>query len=124
MKCDGFAGEIEKLYRTIWLTNKIPKSWRHSKLIAIWKGASKGAADNPTAFRGIQVGSTLCKILVVIIINRLKCWYEKQLMEQSFRSGRGTTDGIYIVKRVQQIAKRGKRRFLSYSLIYPLLLIT
>ena len=44
-------------------------------------------------------------------MNRLKCWYEKQLMEeqQGFRSGRGTTDGIYIVKRVQQIAKKIKR---------------
>ena len=107
IKCNEFANEMEKLYRTIWSTNKIPKSWRHSKLIAIWKGASKGAEDDPSAYRGLQVGSTLCKILVVIIINRLKCWYEKQLMEeqQGFRTGRGTTDGIYIVKRVQQIAK-------------------
>ena len=111
IKCDEFSAEMEKLYATIWTTNKIPKSWRHSKLIAIWKGSSKGAADDPTAYRGLQIGSTLCKILVVIIINRLKCWYEKQLMEeqQGFRSGRGTTDGIYIVKRVQQIAKKIKR---------------
>ena len=39
------------------------------------------------------------------IINRIKSWYDKTLMDQQqgFRSGRGTSDGIYITKRIQQI---------------------
>ena len=68
-------------------------------LETIWKGAAKGKADDPSAYRGIQIGSRFCKILVVIILERMRIWYENQLLDeqQGFRSGRGTTDGIYIV---------------------------
>ena len=33
MKCDKFAHEMVKLYETIWATNRIPKEWKHSKLV-------------------------------------------------------------------------------------------
>ena len=35
---DKIIGEMDKLYRPIWITNGIPKSWGHSKLVTIWKG--------------------------------------------------------------------------------------
>ena len=40
-----------------------------------------------------------------MILDRLKKWYDEQLSDNQngFRSGRGTVDGIYITKRVQQI---------------------
>ena len=43
--------------------------------------------------------------MITIIHDRLKTWYDQQLLDnqQGFRSGRGTADGIYITKRVQQI---------------------
>ena len=46
--------------------------------------------------------------MVVIIINRIKEWYEEQLsdQQQGFRTGRGTTDGIFLAKALQQIAKK------------------
>ena len=99
---------------------KIPKSWGHSKLIALWKGPSKGHKNDPSTYRGIQIGSTMCKILVIIIINRLKEWYGMQLLDQQqgFRSGRGTTDGIYVIKRVQQITHKMKKQ--CYALFVDL----
>ena len=33
--------------------------------------AEKGKITDPKAYRGIQVGSALCKIMVAIILNRL-----------------------------------------------------
>ena len=116
MKCDKFAQEMVKLYETIWVTNKIPKDWKHSKLVALWKGTSKGSKDDPKAYRGLQIGSTLCKILVIIIINRLKTWYELQLLDeqQGFRSGRGTTDGVYIVKRIHEISNKMKKNCICF----------
>lgn len=106
-----FMNEIMELFQTIWKTNKIPKSWGHSKLVALWKGSAKGSQTNPESYRGLQIGSTLCKILVILVINRMKDWYEKQLLDQQqgFRSGRGTTDGIYIIKRIQQISDKMKK---------------
>ena len=111
MECDEFKLEMVQLFQSIWMTNKIPKDWGHSKLVALWKGASKGSKSDPSTYRAIQIGSTLSKILAILIINRMKSWYEKQLLDQQqgFRSGRGTSDGIYIIKRVQQITNKMKK---------------
>ena len=49
--------------------------------------------------------------MIIIIINRLKKWYEEQLLDQQqgFRKGRGTTDGIFMVKRMHQITDQMKK---------------
>ena len=116
MECNKFTSEMVKLFETIWKTIKIPESWGHSKLVALWKGPSKESQKEPKSYRGLQIGSTLCKILVIIIMNHLKNWFERQLMDQQlmdqqqgFRSGRGSTDGIYILKRVHQITDKMKK---------------
>ena len=103
--------ELQQLYNVVWQTNKIPTNWTHSKLITIWKGAGKGKKEDPSAYRGIQVGSVFCKLLVMMILERTRNWYESQLLDnqQGFRSGRGTTDAIYIVKRIQQISHITKK---------------
>ena len=48
--------------------------------------------------------------MVIIISNRLKDWYDNQLLDQQqgFRRGRGTADGIFVTKRLQQISKKSK----------------
>ena len=106
-----FMDEMVNLYKTVWQTNIIPRNWGHSKLVTIWKGASKGSIKDPKAYRGLQIGSSLCKIMIVIIINRLKQWYENHLLDQQqgFRSSRGTTDGIYIAKKIHQITDKMKK---------------
>ena len=111
IKCEEFQIEMVNLYETVWKTNKIPIKWGHTKLVTIWKGSSKGSCKDSGAYRGIQIGSTLSKILIIIIINRLKKWYEEQLLDQQqgFRKGRGTTDGIFMVKRMHQITDQMKK---------------
>ena len=120
IQCESVVLELEKLYELVWTTNKIPVKWSHSTLIAIWKGAVKGKASDPKAYRALQVGSTFCKIMVVIILKRLNAWYESQLQEQQqgFRSERGTTDGIFILKRIQQICRKMNRQ--AYTLFVDL----
>ena len=95
----------------IYLSQTIPNSWTLSKLVALWKGAFKGSPSDPKTNRALQVGSVLCKILVITIINRIKSLYDKTLMDQQqgFCSGRGTPDGIYITKRIQQITDSIKK---------------
>ena len=72
-----FLEEMVKLYRTIWETHAIPVSWGKCKLVLIWKGSSKGIASDPKAYRVLQIGSSMCKIMIVIILNRMKEWYDK-----------------------------------------------
>ena len=105
---DKLLTEIESLLSDIWNTHTVPTSCGHSKLIALWKGASKGSATDPSTYRGLQIGSSLCKIMVIIILNRLSNWYDEQLLDQQqgFRRGRGTAGGIFVTKRVQQISEK------------------
>ena len=105
----------------MWKTKEIPGKWGLSKLIALWKGTSKGKITDPKAYPGIQIVSSLCKILVIVILERLCKWYDLNLLDQQkqgFRSGRGTTDGIYIVKRIQQISNLTKKP--TYALFVDL----
>ena len=78
-------------------------------------GAAKGSAKDPSTYRGLQIGSSLCKIMVIIILNRLKEWYDNQLLDQQqgFRRGRGTADGIYVTKRIQQISEKNAKNSIS-----------
>ena len=93
-----FLKELTSLYNHVWIHHEISEEWCYSKLDALWKGPSKG----------LQIGSTLCKLFVIIILVRISSWYEAQLLDQQqgFRTGRGTTDGSFIAKTFHQIAKR------------------
>ena len=103
---------MTKLYEIVWRSEKTPVDWSHSRLLTLWKGADKGLATDPKAYRGIQVGSTMCKIMVTIILRRLNAWYNAQLsvQRQCFRIGRGTTDGIFLIKWVQQISRKTENK--------------
>ena len=78
---DEIATELERIYKTISESKCIPSAWGHSKLITIWKGSSKGSSSDPKAYRGIQIGSTLCKIMISLLLRRLNSWYNKQLSD-------------------------------------------
>lgn len=103
--------EIHKIFSDIWKTNNIPINWTHSKLVCLWKGASKGSPTDPKTYRGLQIGTIICKILVITILNRLKNWYDQTLLDQQqgFRSGWGISDGIFVTKRIQQITDMMKK---------------
>jgi hypothetical protein len=87
----------------------MPTAWGNSRPKALWKG--KGSKNDPNKYRGLSIGSTVCKLIVSFILIRLRPWYEAQLSDKQngFRQNRGTTDGIYTVKRVQQITNRKKQ---------------
>ena len=84
-----------------------PKSLGAFEVSGSFERSSERKKDDPTAYRALQIGSTLCKLMVIIIIDRIHS-YEKQLLDQQqgFRRGRGTTDGIFLAKSLQQIAKK------------------
>ena len=72
LSCNEFREELMKLYKTTWETLLIPRIGDILNGFTLWKGPAKGKASDPSAYRGLQVGSTLCKILMMLIINRLR----------------------------------------------------
>ena len=97
---------IHRMTLNLWNNLDLPNAWGNSLLKTLWKG--KGSKRDPSKYRGISIGSTVCKLIISIILSRLKTWYESQLSDEQygFRSNRGTTDGIFAVKRTQQITNR------------------
>ena len=81
---------IHRMTTNLWENLELPNSWENSRLKALWNG--KGSKNNPGKYRGLCIGSIVCK-LINIIINRLRLWYEAQLLDKQngFRKNRGTT---------------------------------
>ena len=103
LECPSFMAHLTDLYGEIWEKKSIPLHWRYARLKALYK--NKGKADDAGNYRGISVGSTQLKVLCVIILTRMREWYEGNLSEgqYGFRAKRGCQDAIYGLKRVQQI---------------------
>jgi len=75
------------------------------------EGSLQGKSNSPKNIQRTSGWYCIRKILVIIILNRLKDWYDQTLLDQQqrFRSGRGTSDGIFITKRIQQITDSMKK---------------
>ena len=99
---------IHRMTTNLWGKMDIPDAWGNSHLKTLWKG--KGSKKDPKKHRGLSIGSTVCKLIINIILGRLRPWYETLTDEQNgFRKDRGTTDGIYTIKRVQRITDKKKQ---------------
>jgi len=95
--------KFQTLFSTIWRSQKTLLHFGHSKITAIWK--NKGKKSKPNNYRGIQVRSAIGKIFPIILINRIKNWYYSQILDlqNGFRQGHSTTDGIHITKKTTLI---------------------
>ena len=56
----------------IWSKGRLPSSWKHAVITPIPKIGKY--PKHPNSYRPIALTSTLCKIMVRIIVNRLN-WY-------------------------------------------------
>lgn len=104
--CEELIKEMQIFLGKVWTEKQVPTSWACSRLEALWK--NKGSRLEASNYRGLSIGSVLCKICINIILDRLKIWYSAQLCHQQhgFRPGEGTADAIYISKRIHQIYNR------------------
>ena len=105
-----FINNLKNYFSQIWETKEIPSKWSVSRITPIWK--KKGNASDPSKYRGISIGSTLCKLGMTIILKRLSIFYESQLLRTQFgfRSGLGCNDGVYVIKQLQDIASMSQRK--------------
>ena len=85
---------LQQYFKEIWTSKQIPQQWTISKIVPTWK--EKGNAMDPTTYRGIYIGTVLCKVGMNIILKRLSTFYDEQLKRTQFgfRAGMGCNDGI------------------------------
>ena len=82
---------------------RIPKEWRMGLIVPIWK--RKGDVHDPGKYRGITPFSQVLKLLERVLDARIRRRVDYFREEQQwFRKGRGTADGIYVLR--QMVEKR------------------
>ena len=80
------------------------------------KGGSKRELDN---YRTIAIGSNIGRLFARIIKNRLQMVVETRgllgEMQYGFRRGRSTTDGLFILSQIIELAQKlGKKVYLIF----------
>ena len=79
-----------ELIEQVWKEKSVPTDWGSGRVEALWKG--KGSKLDPVMFRGLNIGSTVAKVIINIILSRLQDWYNHQLRDNQygFRQNRCT----------------------------------
>ena len=79
---------------------KIPEDWRKSWMVSVYKG--KGNALECGSYRGIKLLDQVMKVLERVIERRVRDKVQIDGMQFGFRSGRDTTDAIFIVRQMKE----------------------
>jgi hypothetical protein len=102
------------LCNAVVLDGKIPNDWRKSCMVSVYKG--KGNALECGSYRGIKLLDQVMKVLERVIEKRVRDKVQIDSMQFGFRSGRGTTDAIFIVRQMQE-KFLGKKRDLWIAFV-------
>lgn len=81
MENDSYISALESMYKETWLDAVIPELWQETTITSLNKNKYK--RKECKNYRGLSIGSTLLKLAMVIILERLRPWYNKQLQTQS-----------------------------------------
>ena len=102
LKASGSAGAmlVRDLIESIVKHGKIPSDWELSIVISLYKG--KGAALERGNYRGLKLLDQVLKVLEKVAEGFLRQQVHINDMQFGFMSGRGTTDAIFIVRRLQE----------------------
>ena len=79
-------------------------------MTAIFK--NKGEILDPKMYRMIQTSKLHSKLLSIILLERIKPWYEKQILSYQigFRTGSGTSEGILAIRTIQNIIRNTNQK--------------
>ena len=93
-----------KIINVAWSECKTPQDWSRGLITPVHK---KGDKLNPANYRAITLLSIPGKVLCRMILNRIQMTIDDHLAEEQcgFRSSRGTTDAIFVVRQILEKAK-------------------
>ena len=86
----------------------MPDGWQTSVLVPIFKG--KGDVRNCNAYRGIKLLEHAMKIVERVLEKGIRKLVNIDSMQFGFMPGRGTTDALLVVRRMQEECRNKKKR--------------
>jgi len=87
---------LTELFNVIFRTAKMPREWRVSTIIPLYK--NKGDIQDCNNFRGIKLLSHTMKLWERVIDRRLREGVEISENQFDFMSGRSTIEAIYLLR--------------------------
>ena len=96
------------IFNHCWTYGEIPNAWHKANVVSIFK---KGNAELLSNYRPISLLQVSYKIFAAIILQRLKDGGAEQRIwptQFGFRSGFGTNDALFMIRRLMENAKASK----------------
>jgi len=97
---------LTELFNIIFRTAKMPKEWRSSTVIPLYK--NKGDIQDYNNFRGIKLLSHSMKLWERVIERRLRKVVTISENQFGFMPGRSTTEAIYLLRRLMGLYRDRK----------------
>ena len=92
--------KLLSLCNLCWQTKQVPTAWRSATVISLFK---KGDTSMPSNYRPISLLAVAYKVLAALLFNRLKTGGTEGRIQESqygFRPGRGTSDALFLARRI------------------------
>ena len=101
-----YIDSIRVIFEEIWSDIVIPEVWRKTTITGLYK--NKGNRKGQKNYRGLSIGSTFLKLAMSIILERIKPWYNQQLLPDQFgfRQFYACPDAIFSLKSIQNTSSR------------------
>ena len=102
--------EIHKVISIVWDTESVPKDWKDSLIISIYK--NKGDRAECGNSRGISLLSVVGKLMAKILLKRLIKNVSEDLMPETqcgFRQNRSTADMIFVARQALEKCREQHR---------------
>ena len=100
---DALLYRLTDLFAVCWEKGTIPEDFRDALIVSLYK--NKGEKSDCSNYRGISLLSTAGKILARVLLDRITSTVAEEVLPESqcgFRSGRGTTDMVFVLRQIQE----------------------
>ncbi|GFR89582.1 endonuclease-reverse transcriptase [Elysia marginata] len=97
----------------IWKQQEWPEDWKPQEFVMLYKNGNFKECGN---YRTIALISLASKILLIIILNRMKCKVED--CQAGYRANRGTTDMLFVLQIIIEKIRDGNEE--GYYHLYRL----
>ena len=95
----------------MWNGEEVPQQWKGATIKVLYKKSDRSNCNN---YRGISLFSYASKVLLKIVANRLNDYGEAHGLlpdgQCGFRPERSTVDMLFVVRRLQELARRWRIR--------------
>ncbi|GFS26230.1 endonuclease-reverse transcriptase [Elysia marginata] len=100
----------------IWKQQEWPEDWKLQEFVMLYKNGNSKECGN---YRTIALISHASKILLIIILNRMKCKVEEELSDcqAGYRANRGTTDMLFVLQIIiEKIRDGNEEGYITFRL--------